>query len=178
MRARLLLPLLISLLLCGCGEGEYTYDLFAMNTVISLRFTADDQTEADTIARSCEALIADIEQQTSRTIETSDISRFNASESGIPLGEHSRAIVETALEISSLTDGAYDITVAPLVELWDVTSETPCIPETAEITAALARVGYEQLTLDGDILNKSAPSCTIDLGSIAKGYALGKTAEL
>ncbi len=174
----LFLLLLALLLLCGCGEREYTYEIFAMNTVIGLRFTANSQQEADNLARECEVLISEIEQQTSRTLETSDVALFNAASDSILLGVHSHAILERALEISALSDGAYDLTVAPLVALWNVTAENPRIPDADEIAAALAHVGYEKLTLYGGTLTKSDPACAIDLGSIAKGYALGKTAEL
>lgn len=178
MKGKLLLLILALLFLCGCGEREYTYTFFAMDTVIGLCFTADDRATADAIAQDCEALVAEIEQQTSRTIETSDVSRFNSDKGAVTLGEHSLAVIEAALEMASLTEGAYDITVAPLIDLWDVTSEDPRVPDEDEIAAALTQVGYESLTLRDNCLEKSCASCAIDLGSIAKGYALGKTKEL
>ena len=100
---------------------------------------------SDEIDRALEAVNA----MTSTYIDDSDISRFNANPSTdwIDVSPEFCDVVSEALRISELTDGAFDITVGPLVNLWgfgpaDVEPEPPA---EADISAAMQRVGYQRV---------------------------------
>ena len=93
-------------------------------------------------------------------------------------------LVETALEISEESGGAFDPTVLPLSRVWDFDrmSETDfdisqmAVPDDAKIQEALDKVGFEKLSYDADdhVLTTSDDSTTIELGAIGKGYAADK----
>ncbi|MDR1964332.1 MAG: FAD:protein FMN transferase, partial [Planctomycetaceae bacterium] len=113
------------------------------------------------------------------------VSRFNVSESTdwFVVSKETAEVVQIALEISEMTDGAFDITVGRLVDLWgfgaNPTSLT--IKELEEKTAQIKpKIGYKQLEvrINPPALKKQIPELQIDLSAIAKGYAVDCVAAL
>jgi thiamine biosynthesis lipoprotein len=87
-------------------------------------------------------------------------------------------VAANALQIARESDGAFDITVAPLIELWGFYGDAPHLPADQEIKACLHRVGYQYLSLADQKLEKTKNDVEIDLGGIAKGYAVGQAAKV
>jgi thiamine biosynthesis lipoprotein len=85
-------------------------------------------------------------------------------------------VIEAAQQVSQLSNGVYDITVGPLVNLWGFGSakKTETKPSEAEIQNALAKVGYQKLSTQEQppALRKAIPDMYVDLASIAPGYAV------
>ena len=107
--------------------------------------------------------------------EDSELMRFNRStESGVQaISPELRLVLAKALQISRESDGAYDVTVGPLVNLWGFgPARRDSKPTDGEIAEALALVGYDKLQLDDDGLRKTIPGVFVDLSSIAKGYGV------
>lgn len=131
------------------------------------------------------AILNRLHSQMSTYDANSEISRFNTSQSAdwFPVSKDVCVIVAEALRISSLTDGAFDITVGPLVNLWgfgsDATRTKP--PPIAEIKTAQQRVGYQHLQTRCDAsvpaLRKDQPNIAIDLSAIAQGYGADRIAD-
>ena len=88
------------------------------------------------------------------------------------------SLVKRALEISRKSNGAFDITVAPLLELWGFYVKASSVPKDKEIKSCLRNVGYRHLLFKGGKLNKDNPKVKIDFGGIAKGYALAEAARV
>lgn len=86
-------------------------------------------------------------------------------------------LVRRSLEISKESAGAFDITVAPLSELWGFYAKSLRIPKDKEIKECLRNVGYLHLLFKNGKLNKDNPKVEIDFGGIAKGYALAEAAR-
>ncbi len=114
----------------------------------------------------------------------SEISRFNAHTSNdwFAVSDETAQVVELALQISRMTEGAFDISVGPLVELWGfgASARSQALPTAEQVTELLARVGYRHLQLrrTPPALKKSLPQLHIDLSAIAKGYAVDQLAAL
>ncbi|MEC4680483.1 MAG: FAD:protein FMN transferase, partial [Nitrospirota bacterium] len=91
------------------------------------------------------------------------------------------AVVKEAIRLSRMTDGAFDVTVAPLVNLWGFGSSlTPQdVPTHEAIREALQTVGYQRIHVQDSpsALRKEDPAVQIDLSAIAKGYAVDQVAE-
>ena len=87
-------------------------------------------------------------------------------------------VVALALQIAKDTDGAFDITVEPLIELWGFYGDSPRLPGPEEIQNCLKQVGYSNLILSENELQKKKADVRIDLGAIAKGYAVGQAAKV
>jgi thiamine biosynthesis lipoprotein len=114
----------------------------------------------------------------------SEISRFNAlAQSGepFPISRDFMQVMVVAENLHRLTGGAWDGTVAPLVDLWGFGSKTnhKRVPTAAEIARCRATLGFDQILVSEDgYLVKRKPAVTLDLGSIAKGYGVDQIAEL
>ena len=170
----LLLATLLALSLCGCGgTQESRLELFAMDTYMVITAEGGDTEEA---VKSVSREISRLENALSRTIGTSSVSRLN-DEGGARLDEETASLLAAALTYSADTNGAFDVTIAPLVELWGITSDDPRVPSQEEIDALLPLVGSEHIHLDGREATLDE-GCAIDLGGIAKGFASDKAADI
>jgi len=83
-------------------------------------------------------------------------------------------VVEKALDIARKTDGAFDITIQPLIELWGFYGDHPALPDTGAVQACLKNTGYRFLHIRAGRLIKERPEIKIDLGGIAKGHAIAE----
>lgn len=124
-----------------------------------------------------EAVLESVNAQMSTWREDSLLSRFNRLPSGgsIDLPDGFASVLGAALDLAEETDGAYDPTVGPLVNLWgfgpDPLRDT--VPSAAEIAAARARVGWQRLAWDRKSTVLVQPGGVyLDLSSIAKGHAV------
>ena len=170
----LLLACLTALSLTACGAPKTeTLDIFAMDTYMSLVAIGDG---GAAVLQSCSNEINALEQKLSRTIDTSDVAQLNANGTA-QLSDDTAELLRAALQYSEVTGGAFDVTIAPLVELWGITTDSPRVPAQEEIDALLPLVGSGHVRLDGTAAALDE-GCAIDLGGIAKGYASDKAAEL
>jgi FAD:protein FMN transferase len=116
-----------------------------------------------------------IEGNLSKYLTGSEIDRINQS-AGIccePVSLETYMVLSEAVEFSKLCHGLFDVTIGPLVELWNSSKVTQRAPQGSEIREILPLVNYEDLNFDPDRrtvgLNKAGQS--IDLGGIGKGFA-------
>lgn len=129
------------------GEGgrpasvEYSLNDFYFDTVISIRFYAGEN--GNELTDGCRSICDEIQETFSRTDEDSELYAVNHRapeqdlvEVSAPLAE----LVTKGLEYYELSDGRFDITIAPLSELWDFRSGEAVIPSEAEIQSALRKV--------------------------------------
>ena len=132
---------------------------------------------------SIDQLLEQIEQQMSTYRLDAELSRFNrhAGTNWFAVAASLAEVVAEAQHVSQITDGAFDVTVGPLVDLWGFGPQrhTGAIPDAAAITATRRNVGYQRLEarLSPPALRKSASAIRIDLSGIAKGYAVDAIAR-
>ena len=177
--------LLASLLLAGsltaCGgtaaQEMQSIQVFAMDTVMGLR-ACGGETEAALAAAEDE--IYRLDEALSRTREDSAVSRLNSAAGGTPVdvGEELRDLIARALDFSAATDGAFDITLAPVSSAWGFTEDTYRVPEDAELALLLPCVGAEHVHLEEGTAVSLDQGTRIDLGAIAKGYASDRMAAI
>lgn len=112
----------------------------------------------------------------------SDISRYNRAPAGSwqALPDAFSTVLRCALEIAAASDGAYDPTIAPLVELWGFGAgggEDRRVPDDAAIANALARTGWRRIVFDAEVRRvQQAGNIALDLSAIAKGYGVDAVA--
>ncbi len=176
-RQRLAALLCAVLLLCGCGQAggaePVKRELFAMDTVMELTAYGEGAGEALDAAT---AEIARLDKLLSTGNPDSEISRLNAAGSGAP-GEEALAMLQEAQRIYERTDGAFDVTVYPLMQLWGFGTDAPAVPDPAALAACLERVGMDKLTFSDGMLTLGKGQ-GIDLGGIAKGYTSGRLMQI
>ena len=112
----------------------------------------------------------------------SELSRINETQSNgwLPVSAPLMRVLVAARGIGQLTQGAFDVTVGPLVNLWGFGPQQDfTVPEEARINTALDLVGYEKLQLDASAsaLKKAHGGMYIDLSAIAKGYGVDAIAD-
>lgn len=194
-RIRRMIPaaFIILLFLSGCGadtasdqngateSGDpISVSSFKLNTIVTLRiYDSTDSSLLDGALSVCDQY----EALFSRTLETSEIYRLNHSDTyPVPVSEETADLIRFSLDYCSLTDGAFDITILPVAELWDFTSSEPAVPSSDEIKEALTHVGWEQVSLEEDedgqfCVSLADPEAGIDLGAVAKGYIADRIKE-
>ncbi|MBU1086982.1 MAG: FAD:protein FMN transferase [Candidatus Omnitrophica bacterium] len=110
----------------------------------------------------------------------SELYKFNAQ--GTPIRDAEILdLIRIALEVSAATEGAFDITAFPLSELWGFSrfsEEEPRLPADEEIKKTLKNIGYKHLILSDGKLEKDNKDVAIDLGGIAKGYAIEQAVKV
>ena len=188
-----LIPLLlIVFLLAGCAQGntleKETQTVYAMDTVMTLTAYVPENGSSAAAAglEAAEATLHRLDALLSVSQPSSEIYQLNWSGRG-SLSNEASIVVNDALMAASATDGAYDPTVYPLMELWGFPTQEYHVPTQAELDAVLPSVGWEQVTTEnghtygdhGDLtMIYSLPEGGgIDLGGIAKGYAGEKVME-
>lgn len=105
--------------------------------------------------------------------ELSRLSRSSAEQTEVAVSRDLWTVLARAEEFSRTTDGAFDVTVGPLVQQWKRARRQREIPDRAHMQMALGAIGYRHLVLDHRRLTArlTRPGMRLDLGAIAKGYA-------
>lgn len=139
--------------------------------------------DAATLQNLVDARLREIDMALSNYRDDSELSRFNRASVGawIDLSRDLYAVLQVSNRISVESDGAFDITVAPLVDLWGFgpIEKTKTVPARAQIDAARALVGYANLELDpAQPRVKKLRALTIDVNGIAQGYSVDAVAAV
>lgn len=183
---RATLGLLFLLLLIGCGADLRPHHKFSGDTMgTRYHITVVDEAEgldAAALQAKIDARLVDINQSMSTYIEDSELQRFNAApvDTWVPLSNDLFEVLLLSMEIGWISDGAFDVTVGPLVDLWGFGPVPRSEPPDAEaLAAARAQVGQSALELD--LLEQRARKkrpVQLDLSAVAKGYGVDMLAEL
>lgn len=165
---KILLPLLVgSLLLTGCSSGkiqEQKKTVYAMDTIMDLTAYTDNSD----VLNDAEKKINEIDKELRRGSQESEIYAVNNNEE-TKLTDETAYIVETALNIGKKTSGAFDITIAPVMDLWGFYNQKFYVPTDDEIKNALKTVDYIKVSIKDNVISKPKET-QVDLGGIAKGY--------
>lgn len=153
-----------------------------MATRFELVLSGDDPARLRSAGEEALHEIEALDSQLSFYRPDSDISRINAHASLEPVRVEPRlfALLRRATELSELTDGAFDITIAPLMRAWGLLRGQGRVPSRSEIESALAQVGIRHMALsEADFtIRFQRDGMQIDLGAIGKGYAIERAVEV
>ena len=185
-----MVPLLLVFLLVSCDtrttkQYPFVYQGQTMGTSFTIKApVVPESVDQQALKQLIKALLLEINSSMSTYIETSEISLFNHSTSTDwqEVSPRFFEVLRMAQNISELTQGAFDISIAPLVNLWgfgpDLTTYT--VPEASKIKQRLNQIGYQHLSLNDEAnkIKKTNPSLRLDLSALAKGYAVDQVALL
>lgn len=142
-----------------------------------------DTSRLEEIRHLIEDRLEDVNQKMSHYQGDSELSRFNQLSETTPfrVSPETYEVFRQAIELSTLTHGALDITVGPLVDAWGFgpQSRPEQIPTDEQIQALRQKTGYEKLELNSAemSLRKTDPQLRCDLSAIAKGYGVDRVAD-
>lgn len=151
---------------------------------ISVCTTPGTPVDKAALQQEINSLLELINQQMSTYIKTSELSLFNQAnpDQWVDVAADVVTVVDAGLKLSIDSDGAFDMTVGPLVNLWHFGPDPgiKTIPTDQQIAEALKKVGYKKITVRDETpaLKKSIPDVYLDLSAIAKGYAVDRVGEL
>lgn len=189
--ARLGLAFFISVAVAACGDStaEVAFNGKTMGTTYSVKYLADNSKnlpQPQAVQQALDRTLQEVNRQMSTYQKDSEISQFNQSqavESAVAISPEFGKVVAEAIRLHQITEGALDITVGPLVNLWGFGPENrpEKMPSDQEIEARRAVVGLDKLTLSKQgeqyQLSKKVPNLYIDLSAIAKGFGVDQLAE-
>ncbi|MFC4257952.1 FAD:protein FMN transferase [Marinobacter lacisalsi] len=173
--AKTLTFVLAGLLITTSALAEwFRFDDSAMTTPVALEVWADNRQQAETLWQSVFAEFTKVDRVMSRYRDDSELSRVNreATERPVPVSQSLFDVLVKAREISAMSDGAFDISFASVGHLYDFREGQQ--PDDDAVRAGLDRINYRDILLDEEDLTVRLrkPGLMLDLGGIAKGYAV------
>src|ERR1041385_5147445 len=171
-------------LLAGCssipssssqGFRRFEFQSSHMGTLFTITLYAPDKTVAHNAAQAAFQRVAALDEIMSDYQADSELMKLCDAPPGQPVRVSAELfdVKEQAQKFSALSDGAFDITVGPVVRLWRFARKKKVLPTQADLNQATALVGYRKLRLDAKTRTVTLlePNLRLDLGGIAKGYA-------
>jgi len=176
----LLLALLIAL-------PAHTAELFmrshpAMGSSFTIYLYAKDSAQAAAVFEAAFEEVERLEEALSNYRESSELSRINrlAGSEAVTTDPEVFGLLETSLDYSRKTNGAFDITVGPLMKAWGFFRASGHYPSQSELDDARAKVGWQNVHLDpaNRTVRFSKPGVELDLGAIGKGYTVDRIVSI
>jgi thiamine biosynthesis lipoprotein len=183
MKRSLVFSFLFLLFLSGCNRLKTVQKTETiMGTEATITAVAASESEAAAAIDAGMAELRRFDRMMSLYKDDSEITKVNmaAGKAAVKVSPEIIEVVEAANRVSELTDGAFDITVGPLVVLWQMRLKEGKMPTDEEIMNIKPRVNYKNIIIDKktSTLFLKNRNMIMDLGGAAKGYAADKTAEL
>lgn len=176
---------LLSAVLAGCAGprpgaeplARWEFAQPQMGLPFRIVVYADDDAKARAGAEAAFARIAALNDLLSDYDTDSELNRLSRTAGegrAVPVSPDLWRVLERAQALAARTDGAFDVTVGPLVSHWRKARRERRLPDPARLAAASAAVGWTRLRLDPAARTATllAPDMKLDLGGIAKGYAI------
>ena len=143
-------------------------------TYYTVTYCGDEDTG---LQRSLDSLFAAFSAEFSLFDSSSVVCRLNRGED-VPLSEDFVNLLQLSAQISRATDGAFDVTVAPLVKLWGFGPDSLREVTPQMVDSVLENVGYEKIAVEEGRLVKKNDRLELDFGAVAKGLAVDKAVKL
>jgi thiamine biosynthesis lipoprotein len=163
------------------GSGLERFEAQGMGTVNVLLLGGAPGEALEDAARDAFDLLRGLERRLSKFLPSSDVSRLNARGAFEPVavGEDLLVLLRLSRRAWELTDGAFDPTVGPLLDAWGFTGAARPAPSDVELAEMRARSGMDRIVVDEDAgtARLDREGVVLDLGAIAKGYAVDRVAE-
>lgn len=173
------------LFLCGCSLPdlnlmEYKETRAYLGTNVTIRCFFDPQKDISLPIRNCWEKMEQIQQEINVYSETGDLAEINRSGfNGVAVHKETYRLIKDSLEFSRLSQGAFDITVFPLVELWKEAAVKGRLPHKEALAAAKGKVGYQNIRLqEPNRVFVGKKGMKLDLGAIVSGYACDEIATI
>ena len=164
-------------LLFSCKQSDnYIYSNgFTQGTFYNITYESPDGVD---YVEEIEQLLHEFNESLSTYLPASLISRINQNDATAEVDDYFRAVFNKAVEVNKLSDGIFDITIAPVINLWGF-GFTGGFPELdpKKIDSLMQYVGMDKIRIEGDKAVKDFPGVMLDVNAIAKGYSVDVVAD-
>ncbi|TAN45821.1 MAG: FAD:protein FMN transferase [Nitrospirae bacterium] len=175
----LIFLILWAVFLCACSkhqEKTYKESRESLHTIVSITVVSDSSDKAKSAIDKAYNELDRLAKLLNFYAEDSEVSAINrhAGDRPVKVSAETFEIIEKALYASRNTEGAFDITVGPVVKLWDFKNKV--MPNTEQIREKTKIIGYRHIVIDrpASTVFLEKKGMQIDLGGIIKGYAADK----
>lgn len=148
---------------------------YVLGTIVTIKIY-DHGTEA--LLQKCFDRLTEIEQLMSASIEDSDVNKINQSNRYTEVSDDVLNVIEAGIEYGELSNGMFDISLGPVIDLWGIGTEDAKVPEKKLLEEKLSYVNYKAININEDNHVKIEKGMKIDLGGIAKGYAADEVEKI
>lgn len=152
-----------------------------MGTTYEVKISDNNQHNVEFMSKGIDSILVSINQSMSTYIPDSEVSIINKDRSAhkiFKISDDLKYVLNKSLEYYIITEGAFDVTIRPLLKLWgfkdEIIYETP---DSSVIRNVLKYVGSDNIITKSNKLSKKNPKLEFDFGAIAKGYAVDKISE-
>jgi thiamine biosynthesis lipoprotein len=149
-----------------------------MGTTWSVKVVSDEINPSN-LQQELDDRLVSLNEVFSTYIPESELSLLNRASGLVPISDELARVLDVSQDVYELSEGAFDVTVGPLVNLWGFGPDGPRngVPDDLEIADAMSRVGFSRVTIEGRELARP-DGLVIDLSAVAKGYAVDVLAQL
>ena len=158
-----------------------TFPMRTMGTYANVTVVTADSVATGAVARIAQGVMSRVDSLMSNWTTTSEVARLNreCGAGATHVQPEVAHVIATALDVWRGSEGTFDITIEPLIRAWGFIGGHPHVPSDSAAAAAAHRVGAQQLRFDAaaGTLAFDSPDVRIDLGGIAKGYAVDVAAD-
>ncbi|MBN2426988.1 MAG: FAD:protein FMN transferase [Deltaproteobacteria bacterium] len=148
-----------------------------MDTVVQITAFGEEGSRTTAAVNAAFGEMKRIEALTSFYMEGSDLQRLAVAGSA-EVSPEVAGIISLGLEVARASGGAFDMTLGNLKSLWGIETDQPRVPGVEEIREALKGTGPDALKVDGLRVEKKSAATTVDLGGIAKGFAIDRAVDI
>lgn len=172
------ITIIFSVLIISCEKSPAEFSTLQGNAQgTTFRIVYQDSLSRE-FANDIQTIFKDIDQSMSLWIDNSIISKVNQGEADVKLDPRFIRVFDASQTISEITDGAFDITVAPLVKAWGFSFKKDLPPPTdIQIDSLNQLTGYERVIIENDRLIRQKENVSVDFNAIAQGYSVDAVAE-
>ena len=165
----------------SCGLSQAQKGFLSMDTYVNLTVVGKDRSKFEGILSEIEKICNDVENQISKTIDSSDIYKLNNRGTGadIDISDDTIDVLKTAKYIKELTGGAFEPALGEIIDLWGINEGNDKLPQKADFYPALERnkdysISIDEINGKEIIIAENGEKLYFDLGGIGKGYALDR----
>ena len=167
---------IVALLFIYCASKEFNYSRFIVGSSCEIRFYCNNETTARQITHEIDSELVRLDSLLNRFSEKSLVTALNRS-SRVKAPQDIIYLFSLSDSLSRLTEGLFDISVAPLLELWGFYSREFKVPDSTEISDTRKLVDYTTIQIKPDSII-IPEGMNVDLGGIAQGYAADRVKKV
>ncbi|WP_151732927.1 FAD:protein FMN transferase ['Paenibacillus yunnanensis' Narsing Rao et al. 2020] len=161
------------------GVKTLTQTFYIYDTVVNIKIIGDsaEQRNMDDIA----AMLERMDTEFSRTKQDGEVYAVNqaAGKEAVAVSDETLDLIKQSIKYGEEMDGLFDVTIGPLVDLWNIGSDGASVPAQADIDQAVSLTNYKDIIIDeaAKTVKLAKEGMVMDLGGIGKGYAADRIAD-